>query len=470
MGTVLSFKTGRIFIKEEYFISKMPNFAHSDAEAPPSVFLYHKKLNFKEAEWPGRLFRLDFCYAKISIILLIYNIFGLIYAKKKHRFCPPGSIMERLIDFASSVPDFRRLDKGNIRHRLKDIIMLMILGRASGCVGRADIIEFGRYNINKFRKMGMLRNGVPSEATLCRVESGINDSAMADRMQEFVGVYHAELLKSSCDKEIISVDGKAECGTVLENGRNPDIVSAYSYNTGIILATEACQEKSNEIKAVPLLLGKIDISGKIVTADAMSMQKEIIGIIRAKGGDFIIELKANQRSLRYDVEDRLKKHSPVYSYTEGPELGHGRIETRTCRIYDGLEVIADREKWGGDMTIIEYQTDTVRKSTGAQTSEKRLYVSSLPLDTPAIGNIVRGHWSIESMHWGLDRNLLQDKIKRKSGKAARNLDTIQRIVYSVFSIWKCLRKKRSDKKKGVAELMRLVSMSFTRLIHFLCQK
>ena len=81
-----------------------------------------------------------------------------------------GSIMERLIDFASSVPDFRRLGKGNIRHKLSDIIILMIFARASKCVGRSEIIEFGRHNLNKFLKLGMLKNGVPSEATLCRVE------------------------------------------------------------------------------------------------------------------------------------------------------------------------------------------------------------------------------------------------------------------------------------------------------------
>lgn len=69
------------------------------------------------------------------------------------------------MDFASSVPDFRRVGKGNIRHRMDDIIMLMILGRASGRVGCAEIIEFGRHNLGRFRKMGMLRNGVPSEAT-----------------------------------------------------------------------------------------------------------------------------------------------------------------------------------------------------------------------------------------------------------------------------------------------------------------
>lgn len=379
-----------------------------------------------------------------------------------------GSIMERLMDFASSVPDFRRLGKGNIRHKLSDIIILMIFARASKCVGRSEIIEFGRYNLNKFLKLGMLKNGVPSEATLCRVEQGIDDTALADRMQAFMEAFHGKLSKAG--KEIICVDGKSERGTVLENGRNPDIVSAYSYNTGITLATEACREKSNEIKAIPRLIDKIDISGKIVTADAMFMQKSVIDRIRKNGGDFLIELKANQPSLRYGVEDRLKGHIPVYSYTEGPVLGHGRIETRTYRVFDGLDIIADKEKWGGNMTIIEYESETVKKSSGAQTSEKRLYVSSLPASTPALGSLVRNHWSIESMHWALDFNLLQDKVKRKSARAARNLDTIQRIVLSVFSIWRGLRKKRSDKRKGMAELMRNVAMGFTRILRFLYQK
>lgn len=100
------------------------------------------------------------------------------------------------------------------------------------------------------------------------------------------------------------------------------------------------------------------------------------------------------------------------------------------------------------MTIIEYKSSTIKKSTGVYTSEKRLYVSSLPADTPTPGAIVRNHWSIESMHWGPDVNLLQGKVKRKSAKAPRNLDTIQRIVCTIFPAWKGRRKKKADKKKG----------------------
>ncbi len=109
-------------------------------------------------------------------------------------------------------------------------------------------------------------------------------------------------------------------------------------------------------------------------------------------------------------------------------------------------------------------------SIGGHTSEKRLYMTSLPTTFPDPGTIIRNHWSIESMHWGLDSNLLQDKVKRKFAKAARNLDTIQRIVYSLFPIWKGRRKKRSDKRKGMSELMRAFSLSFTKLLRFLSQK
>ncbi len=313
-------------------------------------------------------------------------------AKVRNNFVLQDSILSRRMDFASSVPDFRRLDKGNIRHRLNDIIMLMILARASRCVGRAEIIEFGRHNLNKFRRMGLLTNGVPSEATLCRLEHGIDNLFLADKRREFAEVFHKELLKADCDKEIICVDGKAERGTVLENGRNPDIVSAYSFNTVIILTTEACNEKSNEIKAVPLLIDKIDISGKVVTTDAMSMQKDIIDRIRAKGGDFLIELKANQRSLRYGVENRLREHIPQYSHTEGPELSHGRIETRTYNIYDGIDIIADKEKWGGSLTIIEYEADTFKKSSGTHTSEKRAKTYKIHKFSPVCYSII--YWSL----------------------------------------------------------------------------
>ncbi|RXE65269.1 ISAs1 family transposase [Muribaculaceae bacterium Isolate-002 (NCI)] len=112
----------------------------------------------------------------------------------------------------------------------------------------------------------------------------------------------------------------------------------------ILLHTQAGQVICNAITAVPRLIAKLDIAGKIVTVDATSMQKDIIDKISKKGGDFLIELKANQPSLRYGIEDRLVAHTPEYSYTEVTALAHGRIGTRTDSIADGLDIIAETEK------------------------------------------------------------------------------------------------------------------------------
>lgn len=350
------------------------------------------------------------------------------------------------------------------------MLALIIFARMSKCVGRAEIIAFGERNLGKFHKMGMLLRGVPSEATLCRVSQGIDELKLEEEMRKLMDLFQQDKPKARPDPDVVCIDGKAMRGTVQQNGRSPDVVSAYSPASGITLATEACQEKSNEITAVPKLLDKLDIEGRIITADAMSMQKAIIDKIREKKADFVIELKANQRSLRYGIEDRLKGAIPVSVHAEGPALGHGRIETRTYRVYDGLGLIADRKKWGGGLSVISFESETVVKSTGELKTERRLYISSLSPGTPRIGSLIRRHWMIESMHWSLDCNLLQDRIKRKTARAARNLDTIQRIVLSLFSIWRNRRRKLSDKAKGTAELMRTLAMSFANLKRFMAQK
>ena len=409
-----------------------------------------------------------FAIAKIRFISLIYNFLYAILLKKKHLDCLRGSIMTHLRKFVSSVPEYRRTSRGNFKHELEDILMLVILGRLSKCITRAEILQFGKRHLKRLQSKGLFPYGLPSEATLCRVFQSIDDEKMADRMSAFAEVFRKEISASATD--IICIDCKAMRGTLYDNGRNPNIVSAYSLRSGFTLATDVCKEKSNEIKSVPRLLDKLDVSGCVVTADAMSCQKGIIDKIRGKGGDFVIELKANQRSLRYGLEDSIKATTPTDIYKEGPYLEHDRIESRVCRIFRGEELIADREKWNGNLTVIEILTSTEKKSDGRSTSEQRLYISSLDSSAERLSQITKQHWAIESMHWDLDRNLRQDSIKRKAERAARNLDTIQRMVLALIAVWKNRRKKISDKQKGTAQIIRELAVSFTNVLHFLAQK
>lgn len=92
---------------------------------------------------------------------------------------------------------------------------------------------------------------------------------------------------------------------------------------------------------------------------------------------------------------------------------------------DGMELIADKEKWGGNLTVMQFESDTVKKSTGTHVCKKKAVCVELPPGASHPGAVIRSHQSMESMHWGLDSNFLQDKIKRKSMKAAGNLNTLQ---------------------------------------------
>lgn len=357
------------------------------------------------------------------IYFLDIQLLRIIILKKKHLDCFRGSIMTHLREFVSSVLEYRRTSRGNFKHKLEDILMLVILGDAQQVYYQGWHTSIWQTSLETpageraipvwitFRSYAL-----PCVSKHRRRKDGWTNVC-------FCRVFRKETPASATD--IICIDGKAMRGTLYQNGRNPDIVSAYSLRSGFTLATDVCKEKSNEIKSVPRLLDKLDVLGCVVTADAMSFQKVIIDKIRDKGADFVIELKANQSSLRYGLEDSIKTATPTDIYKESPCLEHGRIESRVCCIYCGEELIADREEWNGNLTVIEILTSTEKKSDGRSTSEQRLYISSLDSSAGRLSQITKQYWAIESMHWDLDRNLRQDSIKRKAERSARNPDTIQ---------------------------------------------
>ena len=116
-----------------------------------------------------------FAIAKIRFISLIYNFLHVILLKKKHLDCLRGSILTHLRKFVSSVPEYRRTSQGNFKHKLEDILMLVILGRLSKCITRAEILQFGKRHLKRLQAKGLFPHGLPSEATLCRVFQCIDD-------------------------------------------------------------------------------------------------------------------------------------------------------------------------------------------------------------------------------------------------------------------------------------------------------
>ena len=147
----------------------------------------------------------------------------------------------------------------------------VILGKLSKCITRAKILQFGKRHSKRLQAKALFPYGLLSEATLYRVFQNTDNERTADRISVFVDVFRKEICSSATN--IMCIDGKVMRSTLYDNGRNPNIVSAYSLRSGLTLTANICKEKSNEIKSLPRLLDKLDVLECIVTADAMSFQK-----------------------------------------------------------------------------------------------------------------------------------------------------------------------------------------------------
>nr|WP_279311171.1 ISAs1 family transposase [Salinibacter ruber] len=214
------------------------------------------------------------------------------------------------------------------------------------------------------------------------------------------------------------------------------MVSAWARENEITLGQVKTEEKSNEITAIPELLEVLDVTGCIVTIDAMGCQKAITEAITDEGADYVLALKDNQGELRADTEsifDRIRK-----SDREPPEAcksvtgGHDRIETRRCWAVDVEEKgLVDLEGWHelSAVCMVEYE----RVEDGERAIERRYYISSLDPDAEALLKATRRHWHIENrMHWVLDVAFREDQSRIRAGHAAQNMATARRLALSLL--------------------------------------
>ncbi len=134
------------------------------------------------------------------------------------------------------------------------------------------------------------------------------------------------------------------------------------------------------------------------TIDAMGCQTAIAEKIIDNGADYLLAVKGNQGSLEQDAEYTIKFSKPVDIY-EDTDIGHGRVETRTCKVVTDLSHIENVDKWKKLNCIVAIESTRYIKSTAQEQKETRLYITSLEASAKKIGESVRAHWGIEnSLH------------------------------------------------------------------------
>ncbi len=202
----------------------------------------------------------------------------------------------------SLLPDFRQ-PKGR-RYDLLPILLLCCIAMMCGCTSQSAISDWGRnYSHQWLYRLGFKRACAPSQSTLHRIFKGIDAAKLELLLSDWCQLlFRAIGLTTPAEIEGTSFDGKLLCGSSKQKAAQPHLLAALSHKLGLVLGQVAVAGKSNEITAANDLIEMLVLEGLVITGDAMFTQRETARKITAKGGHYLLSVKANQPTLLQDIK------------------------------------------------------------------------------------------------------------------------------------------------------------------------
>ncbi len=338
-----------------------------------------------------------------------------------------------LLDHFSALEDPRQSWK--VVYPLPEIMLLVLCATISGMEDFVEIRLWGQERMDFLRRFLPYKRGLPSHDTLNDVMNALDAELFKSCFTAWV-----EALRDG-DPDVVAIDGKTSRRThYRSNGREPlHMVSAWASRQRLVLGQEAVATKSNEIKAIPLLLARLELTGAIVTIDAIGTQTAIAETILHRGGDYLLALKANRPATHADVTTFFEAPPAemIHSVHETIDADHGRLEQRrhlVCHDVDWLfsdRRYTDEPRFPKLAMIAMVETRTER--SGRVEQERRFYLSSAKLDAKAFAAAVRSHWGIENrLHWVLDVVFHDDLARLRTGSGPQNMAIIKHMAMNMI--------------------------------------
>jgi predicted transposase YbfD/YdcC len=348
----------------------------------------------------------------------------------------------RRIGLDEVVAHFRELEDPrstiNQRHPLVSVVVIALLAVLAGAGGPTAIARWAVLKREFLTQVLDLPNGIPAKDVFRRVLMALKPAAFQACFADWLrSLRDGAVAETGVDRPVLPVDGKTlRRSHDRRNGLGAlHSVSVWASEYGLSLGQVACDEKSNEITAIPELLRLVDLRGAIVTIDAMGTQKGIAKQIIDGGGDYVLSLKGNHetlfRAVVEHIDEQLEGDLSGAQEHVTTETGHGREETRT---YLQLPAPADLPgfgQWKGLKSI--GMTTSCCLRDGKETIEVRYYLSSMGLDVQEFSRAVRGHWGIENgCHWILDMTFREDESRLREGNLRENFAWLNRWALSLL--------------------------------------
>ena len=358
---------------------------------------------------------------------------------KSHRF-------KRFYDGLEKIYDFRM--RGKVKHRLSDCLIVIILATMSGCNIFREFVAFAKRYENRFRKLHLLDNGVPSHDTLERVMHQIKHSDLEKTLMKMI----ARLIDYP---EIVSLDGKyirATRDSSKESTSACNIVTLYDVVTKTpILSRKVAKDqnkKGGEQGAIEFLLKRYHRQHPrkklIISIDGVGANRSITMLCKKLKYDFVINIKREEFDglggiIKDDflAELQNEKYSSrlVKKIIQNQKPIHGRLEKRKFYMIDDLSYIKDRygKLWKGIKSIGMMRSEVLNIKKNKVTIQDRFFITSdVGIDT--FSNVRRKHWNIEAFHYILDNSFKEDRCTLRKGLGAINLNLIRKFIYMIVQL------------------------------------
>ena len=362
-----------------------------------------------------------------------------------------------LLDILAEVHDSRN-NRGK-RHPLSAILGLAVIAMMCGARSYAAIAEWGRtYHTDLPKALGFKRTKTPCASTLHYVFKDLDATALENKLTHWaIAVF--EDLPPETDTHAFAIDGKTLCGSDKHEATITHLLSVVSHQLGITLTQQPVNAKTNEIPIATQILQALDVSGKIITTDALLTQKAFCQTLCEKNADYVLPVKANQKQTyedirllfapeippKTDVDPQVYQartfetlHQETHTHTDTfacVEKAHGYITTRTLTTSTSLN---EHLTWPGLAQVYEYRSERKHRRTQKVTHHTQYGITSLSPQRASAERLLRlrrGHWAIENLsHRTRDVLMGEDASQVRCGNIPHVMAALRNTVLTLLRI------------------------------------